>query len=201
MKQSLLFFFTLCCSVYFLTTTNALANGDALPIIPTDGSPTTDRSALDTSEDTRALVNPVDVIKEKENQNNRSGFWKSNDEGTEAVEVTDTENVEQQANAGTEDSEAEGDVPGRLDIEDIPLTEEEEAQRKEAVLNDIEEIDVDGEGGEEEAKSNDPEDHNNRMAHGKPKKKTNNAKLIKSIKSAREDIQKPKTPERLWSID
>ncbi len=174
----------------------AQSSDNALPTISKTNSPKQLQSAdhlpvqnldTDTRSQNRLVINPMDVIKAKEEQNNKKGYWKSSelkDQGTskEATELP--------KDASKEDSIEDHATPeASVIVEEIPI-EQSAAQNKN---NDAE---IKPEPTKESIANN-----IDNQASAPPAAKKDNAPIIKKITAAQQSIPRPQVPERTWSVE
>lgn len=212
----------------------AQQNNNALPQIPkehrlpnivTPGQNNT--PDIDTSNQ-RTFVNPVDVIKEKENQNTRSGFWQNpnadkppQEEAPKTAKEKAIERVElqQKLNASLKDSESEENVSktektitsnAPENVEKLEKVEKKDAAKAEASeSSESKEAETTSKTDETEPEAKQELGNNpNTQAKGETDKedkeltkKQKREEAIRKINMAKKSMPLVEPPKRTWRLE
>ena len=226
-KQSLKIFL---CFGFCILSTSAFAQerNDALPQIPNQqtvpnvmqpgqGMPNIDPNSQ------RAMVNPIDVIKQKESQNTSSGFWRASNPNPEAppeekektAKEQAIENVElqQKLQQNLKDAKSEENITAaeKTSSEDFPpASDDKEAKNTESVKTDKKDDEAETAKTETDTSSADEDkvvgNNSDNQANGKKdddalSKKEKRDEAVKKVITAKKSIPLVEPPKRTWRID
>ncbi len=182
-------------------------NKNALPKIPTNQSPAPlamqDKNLPTINPQAqRAFVNPLDVIKETESQNNKRGSWSAKNGSKETISYGE-KSVTKTSNDKSIEPEKELENDAQPEKSTTNKSEESDSKNKEADKPDVKESDkvISNTSEDKKASEEEPEKKAETKKDVDQEKDARKNEIIKKINAAKKSIKKPQKPKRTWSID
>jgi len=206
-------------TVLTLSASSALAQqnqgSSALPSIPGENPPNSAQkvpapTGNTREQDMRAIINPLDIIKQKEQKQrevNKTNSWTRPDadkdieaEKTEISERKEKLQIKKTLEEIQEEQEQERET--RLGATtDSPADDNRKREEDDTETSEEDDPDDDDKSSAKKVVANNRDTQDNKPEPKRDDKKPSEKETIQKYKTAIKNIPQPKKPERLWSVD